>query len=204
MLVRNDSQEAFATKRAREASEGRTRISIDDIVNPEPKKVKTKKNPKPKATYQPIEPLTAKKLLDETKVSVSLGQLINVSPAIRTEIKQLSHPPRKPKNQKNSLNVEGGSPRVKVDVMGKKTLAILDGGSSANIISLKFAKELGIRELKKSNQSFTFANGQTEKALGLVTNLPVTISETEIVIEAVVFDHEKYNLLLSRQTMERF
>jgi len=81
---------------------------------------------------------------------------------------------------------------------------VLDGGLVINIASLDLVRRLGVTHLYPNNHEYVFANGSKSASLGQVHDLPVTIAGKTLPVNAVVFDHQHYPLLLGRRALKEF
>ncbi|KAJ9050567.1 hypothetical protein DSO57_1013368 [Entomophthora muscae] len=78
---------------------------------------------------------------------------------------------------------------------------ILDGSAYSNIIFKMFLESLPWPEVTRSDVSFILANGSCKTALGKAIRVRLWLGGVFSVIEAAIFDHDQYTLLLGRKTM---
>jgi deoxycytidine triphosphate deaminase len=73
---------------------------------------------------------------------------------------------------------------------------IIDSGAVSNIVAHQFLKKIDWKIQKPSTVNLIGINGQKEKALGEVIDLPVTLGSTTIKIKALVTVNGDYDLIL--------
>ncbi|KAJ9048522.1 hypothetical protein DSO57_1034249 [Entomophthora muscae] len=103
-----------------------------------------------------------------------------------------------------SMLVETGAPRTIAMVDGHSTSIILDGGAYANIVSKDFLDHIGNIDIAACDTQFMLADGHQTPYEGVVHDLELNIHRTSCKIDAVVFDHKQYNLLVGRKTLKDF
>lgn len=97
-----------------------------------------------------------------------------------------------------------GVPRASVIINNLRVEAVLGGGSTVCIVSLKLVEMLGITELEPTNQSQVMADGRRTFALGVVRNLKIIIANKNyMTTDACVFDEPGYDLLLNRMALAK-
>ncbi|KAJ9087325.1 hypothetical protein DSO57_1034424 [Entomophthora muscae] len=89
-------------------------------------------------------------------------------------------------------------------VDGHSTSVILDGGSYANIISKDFLDHIGNTDIAACDSQFMLANRRNTPCEGIVCGLELCIQGVSQQINAVVFAHNQYNLLIGRKTLKDF
>lgn len=105
--------------------------------------------------------------------------------------------------QEPTLPTGSGAPRLTTYVDGDEAVTILDGGCHDNLISLAFAQDLGLDEAEEDHSSYKLADGSRAPSLGIIRSIPVEIAGRECTIDATVFDHNDYDLLIGWRTMSR-
>ncbi|KAJ9072340.1 hypothetical protein DSO57_1028548 [Entomophthora muscae] len=91
-----------------------------------------------------------------------------------------------------------------VMVDGHSTSVILDGGSYANIISKDFLDYIENTEITACDSQFMLADGCNTPCKGIVHGLELCIQGVAQKIDAVVFEHNQYNLLIGQKTLKDF
>ena len=145
----------------------------------------------------------------------SIEQFENSVKGYRTESKRLATKRQRKRavNQMQDVFVMNdaeiptglGAPRVPVSVEGKfRTRAILDGGSTSNIMSLGLAKALGVTHLHKSKFTHGMADGRRVEAVGVAKNISITIQGVTHVVDVTVFERPDYDLLIGRKALHQF
>ncbi|KAJ9062714.1 hypothetical protein DSO57_1007884 [Entomophthora muscae] len=104
----------------------------------------------------------------------------------------------------SSMLVETGAPRTIAMVDGHSTSIILDGGSYANIVSKDFLDCVGNTDIAACDTKFMLADGRQTPCKGIVYDLELNIHGTSHKIDAVVFDHKQYSLLVGHKTIKDF
>lgn len=99
-------------------------------------------------------------VMSQKVLQLSLNQFTSISPSARTELKTeltKKHRKKRTKEKQNSLAVidtpSHGVPRASVIVNNMRVEAVLDGGSTVCIVSLKLVKLLATTELESTNRS---------------------------------------------------
>ena len=83
-----------------------------------------------------------------------------------------------------------GAPKTRVYVNDEGTVALLDGGSATNIVSLRFLERINMYDILECPTVSALADGTKKKAVGQVEHLALEIQGVTRQINAVVFDHE--------------
>ncbi|KAJ9057458.1 hypothetical protein DSO57_1022518 [Entomophthora muscae] len=147
-----------------------------------------------------IQGISINQVFEQTKVTISLADLLRKSPKLRQKAHKtvLSLIPMK----KEELCLAGiGVPRTEAAVNNHMTHVILDGGAYSNLITAKFLESLPNVRITSSDAIFLMADGSEKYSLGKAAGLKLWIGGAEISIDAAIFDHHKYMLLLGRETM---
>jgi len=77
-----------------------------------------------------------------------------------------------------------------------KAIIIIDSGAVSNIISNDFLKKINWKIQRPSNINLVGINGIKERPLGEVIDLPITLSNKDLKINALVTEKGDYDLLL--------
>ncbi|KAJ9060007.1 hypothetical protein DSO57_1035483 [Entomophthora muscae] len=94
-----------------------------------------------------------------------------------------------------------GAPRAKGTINGVKTSMILDGSAYSNIILLPFLKTLPDVMVASSDTVFVMANSCKSFIMGTAVHLTLWLGGVWMAIEAVIFGHKQYTLLIGWKTM---
>ncbi|KAJ9058381.1 hypothetical protein DSO57_1012842 [Entomophthora muscae] len=145
----------------------------------------------------------AQNLIKETPIKMTLDEFCRFCPQFCAAITR-AITGTIPKRQAKSLLTDVGAPRVIGMVEGVPTAIILNGGSFKNIVTKDFLEHLGITDIAPSEMRYILADGRQAPCIGTVQGIQVTIHGVSQVIEATVFGHSQFNLLLGRKTMRNF
>ncbi|KAJ9063316.1 hypothetical protein DSO57_1001750 [Entomophthora muscae] len=147
--------------------------------------------------------LAAKNLLKKTKIKMTWENFCKFCPQFHAAIK---HAVTKtiPCKSTETLLTDVGAPRTLGMVNGIPTAIILDGGSFNNIVTKTFMDQVGITDIAPSNTRYILADGRQVLCLGTVQGLQVQIHSVSRVVDAAVFDHCQFNILLRQQSMKEF
>jgi hypothetical protein len=158
-----------------------------------------------------VQPSIIEDVVSQKVLQLSLNQLTSMSPSARTELKAKLTKKHRKKRSKQKMNALAISetpshsvPRASVIINNMRVDAVLDGGSTVCIVSLKLVEMLGFSELESTNRSQGMADGRRIFALGVVRNLKIIIANKNFTMtDACVFDEPGYDLLLDRMTLAR-
>ncbi|KAJ9072139.1 hypothetical protein DSO57_1030300 [Entomophthora muscae] len=144
--------------------------------------------------------LSAVKILRQLIMTISLKDLCMESPKFCQKMHQAISTLRPGKYE--ALFLTGtGALRTTGTVNSVHTSIILDSGAYSNIISKMFLESLPWPEITSSDASFILANGSCTTALGKAIKLCLWLGGVFSTIEAAIFDHDQYTLLLSHKAM---
>ncbi|OBZ80301.1 hypothetical protein A0J61_11650, partial [Choanephora cucurbitarum] len=93
------------------------------------------------------------------------------------------------------------APRTSGTLNGHIAEFILDGGCTSYIISLKLAKEMGIRDVEPCNQSVMFGDGKQYDPIGIAKNIRLQVGDSEVIsVNAMCFDvGDRYGFIVGRE-----
>ncbi|KAJ9053119.1 hypothetical protein DSO57_1027461 [Entomophthora muscae] len=131
------------------------------------------------------------KLFEDTSITISLTDLFQESPTLQQKAHKavLALQP----HRKEELFLAGtGAPRTEGAVNRRMTHVILNGGAY---------KSLPDVTIIPSDVTFIMADGSKKFCLGMAKGLKLWIEGAEIDIDAAIFNHHKYTILMRRQTM---
>ncbi|KAJ9077909.1 hypothetical protein DSO57_1012074 [Entomophthora muscae] len=144
--------------------------------------------------------ISIEKLFEDTLITISLADLFQESPTSQ----QKAHKAvlaLQPHRKEESFLAGTGAPRTEGAVNGRMTHAILDGGAYSNLITAKFLESLTDITIAPSDVTFIMSDESKKFCLSMVKGLKLWIGGTEIEIDASIFNHHKYTLLMRIQKM---
>ncbi|KAJ9062206.1 hypothetical protein DSO57_1039775 [Entomophthora muscae] len=133
-------------------------------------------------------------------MTISLKDLCTESPKFRQKMHQAISV-FCPGKYKALFLTDTGTLRTTGTVNVVHTSIILDSDAYSNIISKMFLESLPWPEVTSSDISFILANESCTTALGKAIKLRLWLGGVFSIIEAAIFDHDKYTLLLGCKTM---
>ena len=100
-------------------------------------------------------------------------------------------------NDAAQINNVNAVVRTDVDILGKVFDCIVDTGASDTVLSHSVVRRLGLMDkMVPSHTSFLTAAGKTEKPMGLLLNLPITICSLTLHVDCMVTKANNYNVLI--------
>ncbi|KAJ9079502.1 hypothetical protein DSO57_1034768 [Entomophthora muscae] len=144
--------------------------------------------------------LSAVKILRQLMMIISLEDLCTESPKFRQKMNQAISALR-PRKYEALFLTDTGALQTTGTVNSVHTSIILDGGAYSNIIFKMFLESLPRPGVTSSDVSFILVDGSCKNALGKAIKLRLWLGGVFSVIEAAIFDHDQYTLLLGRKTM---
>ncbi|KAJ9052388.1 hypothetical protein DSO57_1034639 [Entomophthora muscae] len=179
--------------------DGKSQVTLDAKQNP-PKSGKKHCGPNQSDGPKERPGLSAVKILRQLMMTISLEDLCTESPKFCQKMHQAISTLRPGKYE--ALFLTGtGALRTTGTVNGVHTSIILDSGAYSNIISKMFLESLPWPEVTSSDVSFILVDGSCTTALGKAIKLCLWLGGVFSTIEAAIFDHNQYTLLLGRKTM---
>lgn len=162
------------------------------------------------------------RIMNDAVHLVSLNDLASLSPVARSKLKmkmtkpQVNKTARVPTNKDNKQEVptvllseeesklpKGKSaPRAYAEINGVEREVILDGGCTSFIISLNFAKELGISEAEPCDTAVMFGDGKMYHPIGLIKDLRIRLGKSNnlVSINALCYDvGNQYDFIIGRE-----
>ncbi|KAJ9048778.1 hypothetical protein DSO57_1031343 [Entomophthora muscae] len=172
-------------------------LPIPALVNHNSEEKRTTQKPTTKIELG----LSAKKILANTKIEITLEDFCRKSPAFQSQMHVAISDTQKQRNQEVMLSGYG-APHVNGTVDGVPTKIILDGSAYTNIISIHFLEKIGVEEIQTRYQQYLMADGTISPCFGVLDDLELEIEGVATRISASVFDHKQVNLLLGRETLK--
>ncbi|KAJ9089992.1 hypothetical protein DSO57_1007284 [Entomophthora muscae] len=144
--------------------------------------------------------LSAPAILKKLALEISLEDLLCKSPKFCQKLTKavaalVSH------CREELLLFGKGAPRAKGTINGMQTSMILDDGAYSNIISLPFLKMLPNVMIAPSNTVFVMANSCKSFSMSTIVHLTLWLGGVQVAIDAAIFNHKQYTLLISQKTM---
>lgn len=159
------------------------------------------------------------RILNEPVHQVSLNDLASLSPVARSKLKSLMTKPQVNKSsritedqgnkvttvllsEESTVPKGKSAPRSHAEINGVQREVILDGGCTSFIISLKFAKELGIQEAEPCDTAVMFGDGKLYHPIGLIRDIRIKLGNTDKVVSvnALCYDvGDQYEFIIGRE-----
>lgn len=87
--------------------------------------------------------------------------------------------------------------KAEVDILGKVFECIIDTGASDTVLSHAVVRRLGLMDqLVPSSINFLSAAGKTERPMGMLPDLPITIGSLCLHIDCMITKANNYNVLV--------
>ena len=135
-------------------------------------------------------------------IGVPVSQLLNICPDIGTFLTAAKSRHIDIQDSNLALVQELINHRLPVSVNGKSTMAILDGGSSKNIISSALLTADQEKRIENCSILIKLANGQLIKPKGEVLCMEIEVQTVPLKCDFIVLDSPGYDLLLGRPFLE--
>ncbi|KAI8334903.1 hypothetical protein BD560DRAFT_440588 [Blakeslea trispora] len=157
------------------------------------------------------------KIINEFKHTLSITEIAVLSPGARTCIKGSLTKPQTNKKSIDKDPITNGTiallsetitdapkgksaPHAKGWIDKEPCTVILDGGCTPFIISLSFAKKLGVRKLEPVNTFVMFGDDNNYAPVELVKNLRLQVGNSQVIsIDALCFDVERFKFIVGRE-----
>ncbi len=89
---------------------------------------------------------------------------------------------------------------VRVEVYSESTMEFFDSGAIPNIMSHKMVKKLHLR-MHPTNRSIKVANCASEKGVGTLNEVPISLGELAVRMDYLVLEETPYDILIGLPTM---
>ncbi len=89
---------------------------------------------------------------------------------------------------------------VRVQVYSESTIALFDSGAIPKVMSHKMVKKLHLR-MQPSNRSIKVANCASEKCVGALNEVPISMGELIVHMDFLVLEETSYDILIGLPTM---
>src|SRR5260364_235263 len=170
-------------------------IEVEQHIPPV-KKILKKRLP---SKVDQLNPYDISEDLLETPAHITYGQLLQYPNQWRNLAKALRRK-KAPSTKANHLQTNNShktvAMRCHVRIKGNPVVAILDSGAAVSIITKKLMDKIGLEIDQPSRTVVVTANGNRTKALGIVTNVKITIQDLIIPIRLQVIESQEETLLL--------
>ncbi|KAJ9071670.1 hypothetical protein DSO57_1034623 [Entomophthora muscae] len=140
------------------------------------------------------------------QITTNLWNLCFNIPALKKYLHKEISTSKAPKSSKlpDELFERTGPPRIIAYTMETKFRVTLYPTNAANLVSLQFLHDIGIKEIEASEQMFQMVAGPPSKCLGKIRNLPVEIHGVTRFVNASEFHNNSYQLLMGRHSIGDF
>ncbi len=89
---------------------------------------------------------------------------------------------------------------VRVEVYSESSIALFDSGAIPNVIFHKMMKKLHLR-MQPKNRSIKVANCASEKCVGTLNEVPISLGELVVPMDFLVLEETPYDILIGLPTM---
>ena len=89
---------------------------------------------------------------------------------------------------------------VRVEVYSESTMALFDSGAIPNVMSHKMMKKLHLR-MQTTNRSIKVANSASEKCVGTLNAVLISLEELVVTIHFLVLEETPYDILIGSLTI---
>ncbi|OMJ20304.1 hypothetical protein AYI70_g4195 [Smittium culicis] len=134
--------------------------------------------------------------LTDFKANITIAQLIQTSPEIRSELSQLLKKTEISKELK--LIEENSTTNCKsiIKIFGHKYLAVIDTGAACSVISNALLDRIGLEIENEVSQTIITADGKKHSTLGMVNKIPISIAGVEFGADLLVMKNINETLIL--------
>jgi hypothetical protein len=141
--------------------------------------------------------------LDHIQPTISMRQLLAVSPKCRSELSYSLIRKRSKEINVHDISIDPGAPTVDVMIDGSLILGIqIDGGSSVNLMNQETMDEIGLTRMIPTPIILRMADQRKVKPLGILKQVPTLVGGIEYKIDYIIFkitgSISSYPILLGR------
>ena len=144
------------------------------------------------------------KTIGNLVVPVRLKTLMQYSPTVKQQVKDMAIKMRPEYEEVNSISSEQARKKnkniscayVECHIEGNSMNAIVDTGAGPNIMTKAAMDIIGYQITKASKKAMVAANGQKMAVLGVIESVPVKIGEITTAVNFDVIDGGNYDILL--------
>ena len=178
-------------------------IDVEQI--PRGVRMRSVKKHKPLGIVSNMEPYDILRDLDAIQPTITMKQLLVVSPECHTTLTSslVRHRQRNKEIHEVSLNPDPGAPTIHVSIDGVLIIGVqVDGGSSVNLMTANTMEKLGLSDLLPTNLLLRMADHSKVLPMGILVNVDTNIARIVYKIDYVVFQLKSstlsYPILLGR------
>ncbi|OMH79079.1 Retrovirus-related Pol polyprotein from transposon [Zancudomyces culisetae] len=140
---------------------------------------------------------TLKEELEHVYPKINLAQLLDVSPALTSEMSKLCRKTEiKELNELTYRKSRTSNCKVQVRIFGIKLTAVIDTGAACSVINPGMLRRLGLQPDTKYEQIIMTADGRKHISPGKVTDVPIIIAEYIFSANLVILDKNEDMLIL--------
>lgn len=144
-----------------------------------------------------------RKDLQKLMATISVAQLLDISPSTRQSLKNLLAFPSKERRLLVAHFAGARAENIRKFLVAQNFIdCVLDGGANCNLISLKTAVRLKLKIQKQRNIFITTIDAST-LALGVVKGVPVGLGQNAILVDFVVLENATFECLLGRPFLKK-
>jgi hypothetical protein len=141
--------------------------------------------------------------LDHIQPTISMQQLLAISPKCRSELSYSLIRKRSKEINVHNISIDPGTPIVDVMIDGSLIQGVqIDGGSSVNLMNQETMDEIGLINMISTPIILRMANQSKVKPLGILKQVPTLVGGIEYKIDYIIFkiteSISSYLILLDR------
>ncbi|OMH80450.1 hypothetical protein AX774_g6114 [Zancudomyces culisetae] len=150
-----------------------------------------------------IKPYSILEDLSKVKASISIPQLINIAPIVKSQLATIHNRKTIDKNLGTILNHKTTNCKTNVNLLGSSITTIIDTGAACSVLDAKIAQKLGIKPDINTNECIITADGGRHKPLGKVGDLPINLANVVFGSEVLVMNLPNNVLILGMDWLSR-
>jgi hypothetical protein len=145
------------------------------------------------------------KHLKSQKLDITVQQLLKLCPKEKSKVvKALQRPRDIATNLSyNEPGIEIAPLKCYININGSKIKAIVDSGAAGTILSRHAMEQIGYQIEETTNRNIISANGNRNKTLGKIKDLPIQIEDNVIPIDVEVMETNAYNILIGNDWLSK-
>jgi hypothetical protein len=142
--------------------------------------------------------------LQQQNANITFGQLFSLSPKLRAEVnKSLRKPAARSAKFAHQDTNSTTAMYCDATVQGVKIPLIIDMGAAGSIVTCRLLQEAGIAIDRPSTTVMINMNGERNRPLGEVLDVPITIQGITIPINMVVVDADSYSAIVGNDWLAK-
>ncbi|OMH79378.1 hypothetical protein AX774_g6195, partial [Zancudomyces culisetae] len=144
--------------------------------------------------YQGKQNYSVMRNLHNVRADITIGQLIEVCPAVREELNQASTS----KVNIKTMDAQSRNSNCKtiVTVNGVKYQAVVDTGAACSIISRGLAQLMKMQNTSTTSETIVTADGANHQIKYKVVGAPITINGKEYIANLLILEIDTHSLVL--------